>query len=112
MPLMQVQTTQEGIRVNLLLAHLSQHQPAVIPALDALGVCNDHPFRLLQALGTERISFSQATQLAQQVIRVDVAGPRLRHSVGHVRRRAAGEHTLDASQLNNRVDPVGENGPE
>jgi hypothetical protein len=68
-------TSAEKGSFSLLILNLQKHQPAIIPAADAVWVADDEPFRLVQALRGEGVVLSEASELAEEIVGVDIVGP-------------------------------------
>ena len=94
----------------ILILHLVQNQPAIIPASGAGGIPDDQPFGFIQAFRAERVVFRKLTKLAQQVVGIDVMSPGAGHRLRDFGRVQVREDFLDATQFGERVDAPGSEG--
>src|SRR6266536_966804 len=62
-------------RCNILVLYLQKNQPAVVPAADAVRIPNNEPFCFVETLRAEGVVLCEASELAEEVVGVDVVGP-------------------------------------
>lgn len=53
---------------NLLVSHLHEYQPSVVPATIAFRVVANFPFRIVQAFAAEGVVPSQAAEFIEKVV--------------------------------------------
>ncbi len=64
---------------DLLISHLDEDQPSIVPATITLWIIADLPLCIVKTLTTERVIPSQATEFIEKIVRSDIICP----SAGH-----------------------------
>ena len=85
------------------VSHFEQDEPGIIPAPRALHIGNDRPFRLVQALGSKRIGLCKSTQLAEEVIRVDIVRPGGGQRLRNIRSPSSDKTSLCTAKVDKRI---------
>ena len=93
--------------VIILALDLVKDQPAIIPTSGAGGIPDNQPFGFVQAFRAERVVSRKATQLAQEVVGIDVMGPGACHRLCDFGRVQVCEDLLDSTQFCEGVDAPG-----
>lgn len=93
----------------LLVSHLDQHQPSIVPAPITLRIIAHPPFRIIQYLTTEGIVTCETSKLVEEVVRCNIIGPGRGHRAlkGQcVFIGGASRDSLDAAEFCESVDSV------
>lgn len=99
----------ERMEGDVLVTHLHQHQPSIIPASVAIRIIAHTPLRIVQHVAAEGVIARQTAQFVKEVVGRHIVRPGRSHRLLEgklVFFGGGGGYTLDATEFSQGVDAV------